>query len=189
MIGSKSFKEQVKIVPMLSKTPLEHVLRPFFEKTHTYSKHLVLLGVLSTMLSGCSTIQTVVSAQIEAAKADIQTNHDEVVRIKRVRNALLKEDIEKAKALRDTIYASYFRYIATIEIAAAEYPHNPEEALCTIDSTIEKIWDIIDPNDRAMTLIALLKFQLETEKNIPAAKETIEQTENTISFIIDSDFF
>lgn len=188
MIVKQNFKEQIKTNPLSPKPRSGCALSSFFEKTRAYSKHLALLTILPTLLSGCSTIQTAVSNQIEAVKTDIQTQHDETVRIKRVRTALLAGNIEEAKTHRDTLYTSHWKCIATIEIAAAEYSHTPQEALKTIDSATQELWNISDANSRAMALLALLKFELETQKDIPLAKETLKQTENTIEFIFDNDF-
>ena len=54
-----------------------------------------------------------------------------------------------------------------------------------IQEVIEEIWALSDANKRAMALLSLLKFEMETKKDIPAAKETIKQTEKTIAFILD----
>ncbi|MCB1107471.1 MAG: hypothetical protein KDK76_05175 [Chlamydiia bacterium] len=186
MIVNKSFKEQVKIDPSLSKNSSEPITSKILEKKRTCSKNILAISFLSiTLLSGCSVIGQTVASAADALKTDVQTQHDENFRIRRVRKALSSGDLLEAEKERDTLYASHWKCIANIEIATAKYHHDKDQALEIIKTTTEEIWDLSDANKRAMALLSLLKFELETKKDIPSAKETIKQTEKTISFILD----
>lgn len=186
MIERKLFKEQVKAGQALLKLSAELSENRVFKKTLCYSKHILALSLLSMiLLSGCSTISETVASAADALKTDVQTQHDENFRTKRVRKALSSGDILEAEQQRDTLYALHWKCIANIEIATAKYHEDQAEALEMIKTTTEEIWDLSDANKRAMALISLLKFELETKKDIPAAKETIKQTEKTIAFILD----
>ncbi len=186
MIINKIFKERVKALKPCS----QYIMNAISKKTRSFPKQFFVLSFGSTLLlSGCSTIQTAVSNKVEAVKTDVQSQHDEVFRIKRVRKALASGHIEEACKHRDTLYMPHWKCIANIEIATTTYAMEAEGALEMISSTVEEIWSISDPNDRAMALIALLKFELETKKDIPAAEEIIKQTEKTIEYIVNNDFF
>jgi len=186
MIVKKIFKERVKTRQSLSKFCSERITSKILEKTHPYPKHILALGFLSiTFLSGCGAVGQKVASAADALKTDVQTQHDENFRIKRVRKALSSGDILEAEQQRDTLYAPHWQCIANIEIAAAKYHTDQAQALKLIETTTEEIWDLSDANKRAMALLSLLKFELETKKDIPAAKETIKQTEKTIAFISD----
>ena len=186
MIVNKSFKEKIKANLGLSKSCSGHITRRIIEKTHVRSKCALTIGFLSiTLLSGCSIIGQKVAGAAGALKADVQTQHDENFRIKRVRKALLSGDVQAAEEHRDTLHATHWRCIANIEIAAAKYKANNQEALKIVERTTEEIWNISDANKRSKALLALLKFELETEGEIPHAIETIKQTEKTIAFILD----
>lgn len=186
MIERKLFKEQVKTGQALLKLSAELSENRVFKKTLCYSKHILALSLLSMiLLSGCSTISETVASAADALKTDVQTQHDENFRIKRVRKASSSGDILEAEQERDTLYAPHWKCIANIEIATAKYHADKAEALGIIQEVIEEIWALSDANKRAMALLSLLKFELETKKDIPAAKETIKQTEKTIAFILD----
>jgi len=186
MIERKLFKEQVKAWQALLKSSAELSENSFFKKTLCYSKRILALSFLSiTFLSGCGAVGQKVASAADALKTDVQTQHDENFRIKRVRKALSSGDILEAEQQRETLYAPHWKCIANIEIATAKYHEDQVQALEMIKTTTEEIWDLSDANKRAMALLSLLKFELETKKDIPAAKETIKQTEKTIAFILD----
>ena len=186
MIVRKIFKEKIKTKQSLSKSCSGHITSRFLKKTHIHSKHILVLSFLSiALLSGCSAVGQKVASAADALKTDMQTQHDENFRIKRVRKALSSGDILEAEQQRDTLYAPHWKCIANIEIATAKYHEDQAEALEMIKTTTEEIWELSDANKRAMALLSLLKFELETKKDIPAAKETIKQTEKTIAFILD----
>ncbi|MCB1068268.1 MAG: hypothetical protein KDK56_08785 [Simkania sp.] len=186
MIVRKIFKEKIKTKQSLSKSCSGHITSRFLKKTHIHSKHIFALSFLSiTFLSGCGAIGQKVASAADALKTDVQTQHDENFRIKRIRNALSSGDILEAERHRDTLYSPHWKCIANIEIATAKYHEDQAQALEMIQVATEEIWGLADANKRAMALISLLKFELETKKDIPAAKETIKQTEKTISFILD----
>lgn len=186
MIVKEYFKEQMKINSSLSKSCSGHITSQILEKTHIRSKHILALSFLSIIfLSGCSAVGQKVASAADALKTDVQTQHDENFRIKRVRKALSSGDILEAEQQRDALYAPHWKCIANIEIATAKYPTDQAQALEMIKTTTEEIWELSDASKRAMALLSLLKFELETQKDIPAAKETIKQTEKTIAFILD----
>ena len=186
MIVNNSFKEQIKTNSSLSKSCSGHIASRFLKKKRRHSKHILALSFLSiTFLSGCGAVGQKVASAADALKTDVQTQHDENFRIKRVRKALSSGDILEAEQERDTLYAPHWKCIANIEIAAAKYHADQVQALKMIQAATEEIWELADANKRAMALISLLKFELETKKDIPSAKETIKQTEKTIAFILD----
>jgi len=186
MIVNKFFKEPIKKNQKLSKSFSGPIVRRILEKTHRHSKHILALSFLSiTFLSGCGAVGQKVASAADALKTDVQTQHDENFRIKRVRKALSSGDILEAEQQRDTLYAPHWKCIANIEIATAKYHEDQAQALEMVKEATEELWDLSDANKRAMALLSLLKFELETKKDIPAAKETIKQTEKTIAFILD----
>ncbi|MCB1073370.1 MAG: hypothetical protein KDK96_09765 [Chlamydiia bacterium] len=186
MIVNNSFKEQIKTNSSLSKSCSGHIPSHFLKKTHRHSKYILALSFLSiAFLSGCSAVGQKVASAADALKTDVQTQHDENFRMKRVRKALFSGDVLEAEQQRDSLYASHWKCIANIEIATAKYQLDQAQALEIIQEVTEEIWDLSDANKRAIALLSLLKFELEIKKDIPAAKETIKQTEKTIAFILD----
>jgi len=186
MIVNKYFKEQIKTKSISSRSCSERTTSGILKKKRAYSMHILATLFLSmVLLSGCSTIGQKVASAADALKHDVQTQHDENFRIKRVRKALLAGNIPEAEEHRDTLHAPHWRCVADIEIATAKYKANNQEALKIVERTTEDIWAISDANKRAMALLALLSFELGTKKDIPAVKETIKQTEKTIAFILD----
>jgi len=189
MIVNKYFKEQIKTKSISPKSCSEHTTSRILKKTCAHSKHILTIGSLSMIfLSGCSTVGQKLASAADVIARDVQTQHDENFRIKRVRKALCAGDIPGAEEHRDTLHASHWRSIANIEIATAKYIAEKEQALEIVSKTTEEIWNIADADNRAMALLALLSFELGTKKDIPAAKETIKQTKQTIAFILDNDY-
>ena len=172
-----------------SKSGSERLINRILKKKQASSTHIIALSLVSIVcFSGCATVGQKIAGAADAVKADVQTQHDENFRLKRVRKALRSGNILEAEEHRDTLYASHWKCIANLEIAAAKYPSDKAEALSMVEIATEEIWEISDANKRAMALLALLKFELEIKKDIPAAKETIKQTEKTIAFILDDHF-
>ena len=99
MIVNKSFKEQVKIDPSLSKNSSEPITSKILEKKRTCSKNILAISFLSiTLLSGCSVIGQTVASAADALKTDVQTQHDENFRIRRVRKALRRSFWKQKKS-------------------------------------------------------------------------------------------
>lgn len=186
MFVKNIFKGYIKKSSVSLRSCLEGTTSRILKKT---CAHLTLMFTITSLfmilLSGCSTIGQKVASAADALKTDVQTQHDENFRMRRVRKALLIGNISEAEEQRDTLHAPHWRCVANIEIAAAKYPMQKTEALEAVKKTTEDIWNISDANKRARALLALLKFELETKKDLPQAKETIKQTEKTIAFILD----
>lgn len=186
MITNNPLKEISKVKNVFSTLFSGKLSAIFSKKTLSPFKTTNILALLTVLTcAGCSTIQQKVSAAADAIQTDAQIAHDGNFRIKRVRSCLASGDILGAQEHRDTLHSMHYRCIADIEIAAAKYPMQKAEALEGVKKTTEDIWNISDANKRAMALLALLKFELETQGDIPQAKETIKQTEKTIAFILD----
>jgi len=143
------------------------------------------LSISSTLvaLSACSVVSNAVSEVSHTLKTDVQTAHDENFRLKRVRKSLREGKIEEAEQHRDTLFAEHWKIVANIEIASHKYANDREEAVKMIDEVREEVWELSDPNQRSIALIALVKFELEVEKDVARALGTIRQTEKTIQFI------
>lgn len=186
MLEKNYFKDEVKKRVIALKSSPELFLSEFSRYTRTFSKLSRAAAIAATFtLSSCSTIEQKVAEAAEALKTDAQTAHDENFRIKRVRKALIAGDILGAEEHRDTLRSKHWKCIANIEIAAIKYPSEVQEALQIIETASEEIWHIADANKRAMALLALLKFELETKNDAAQAKETVKQLEKTIAFIMD----
>ncbi len=184
MFVKKSFKDRLK-KSCLSVSPnfcpskyhrrsKKHLVSPCF---------LLLMAFASLSLTSCSTIGGQLTSAAEFVKADVQTQHDENFRMRAIRKALKAQNIAEAEQTSQTLYAPHWKCIASLEIAAVKFQKDKPEALAMAHESSEAIWEINDPNKRAMALLALLRFELETSKDLPAAKKTIEQADKTIEFI------
>lgn len=186
MIAKNYFKLKIKKTSIFSKSRSGNSVKGILNKMTAFPKTVLVVVPFSiTLLSGCATIGEKVAYAADALKTDVQTQHDENFRIKRVRKALLIGDIPEAEKHRDNLYALHWRCIANLEIAAAKYPTQKSQALKSVKQVTKEIWTISDPNKRAMALLALLKFELETSKDVTQAKKTAKQTKKTIAFILD----
>lgn len=188
MFITNNFKDRIKNGHLFLKSSREISQKPIYKKTvaRKVIQTALLLSIFT--LPGCSTISQKVTSAVDTVKGEVQTSQDEIFRMKRVRSSLALGDITTAEEHRDTLFAKHFQCIAKIEIAAATYQEDKESALKMIEKTTEEIWEISDANNRAMALLSLLSFEIETKKDVPVAKETIKQIKQTITFILDNEY-
>lgn len=94
-----------------------------------------------------------------------------------------KKAIEKLEQTIQLISSKEDKLYSQVEYADFMHHIDKESAMKMLKDIEAETWTVIDPNERSRILIRIVSLQLETQKNAHKAKETIEQTRQTIDFI------
>lgn len=94
-----------------------------------------------------------------------------------------KKTIEKLDLTIKDIQSKEDRLFSQVDLADLLHFIDKEQANQMIQKLEPEVWSLVNPEDRSLILIRMITMQLETEKDAPKAKTTIEQTIQTINFI------
>ncbi|MCB1073623.1 MAG: hypothetical protein KDK96_11080 [Chlamydiia bacterium] len=94
-----------------------------------------------------------------------------------------EETLSQLKVAIDQISEPKEALYYELSLVELTFQLNPENARKDLKTCEKKIWEIASAQERAPFLIRIVSFELETAKNLEAAKKAISVAKNTIQMI------
>ncbi|CCB87841.1 hypothetical protein [Simkania negevensis] len=187
MIVRKIFKDRLKM--LLSR------FRQLVKQKNTVGSRLpqsgiiqasVLIAVICVPLvltSGCA-IQQKIASETSQIKTRASSVRDRLL-LRKVRNKIAAGEVTSAQEdLRGFLLPSY-RCRAELLLAKEQYKKSTQESLVAVEKIENSIWEIQSPSQRSHALLDLVEFFVTVHRDIPKAKQTLQETEKTIFLIQD----
>jgi outer membrane murein-binding lipoprotein Lpp len=154
-------------------------------RSMTMKISLVIISACSCLVltSGCS-IQQKIASEASQIKTRASSVRDRLL-LRKISKKISSGEIASAKEDLEGFILPSYRCRAELLLAKERYKTNAQEALTTALKIEDSIWEIESPSLRSHALLDLIEFFIVVHRDIPKAKQVLQETEKTIFLIRD----